>query len=985
MRKNITSLILAFFMVMSIFTFSATAEKAATSTQEKSIEFVKTFNIIKPDDNGNFNENNTVTRGELAQIICSVFNLTMNRGADWYEQIFQESNAHVSLDEVTSETQLFSDLKNTHEYYSYIKTACGLGILQGNEKNEFLPDRNVTYEQFNKVMVGILGYSVKAEAKGGYPYGYDAVARELKLTSNIKSSGSKEITRKDMAIMIFNAMDVEVMYVSSINNDGYKYEPKNGETFLDVMGLKRVTGQITANDITDLYGSQNLNINSVRIGNEIFNLSEDTSDLGNYIGREVEVYSTKDENLTYQTVLLYFLTGKDNALTINVEDFKNYSDNTVTYEENDTNKVIKVKSGAKMIKNGSVETVYDNNTFLYDCGTITFVSTNNTKVYDFIILNGYDSVYVSQWNKEDNIMHDKFKGTAVAYDFKNYEEEKIQVFKNNEAVTLDDIAIGNVIDVCAGANSVRIYISDNKVANFTIKSIENSNGTTVYNDGESSYKVSKDFDLFPDRKQELVGCVGTLYLNKFNQVVWFEEGEDGSKNLAYLKASKPGNGLDETIAVQIYDYNSAKILELPLHSKVSLDTQNGTNVKKLAKDIYNDHIRNYKGVIKYELNKDGEIIYIELPINVAGVKGEEGRLYDLGAIKNLTLTNQTLFSTYIGYDAPLFVNSTNTIGIKIPNDQSNENDEDYYGCGKIFSVFSTQSNYDFEAYTTDPGTIFADIVVAKGGAGSTRISEYKNFAVVKDITTVYKDESKAKKITLTTVPTVDANVLNDFVVYAKEDGGINKAGQKCYYSDCVTDIITSTDASGNVREYSLAKGDIIYYSVDQYNYLNAAPIVIYKADMNNPYVAPSNWGKKGWFAGTEAVWANNNIENGNPLVWDGSSVLTWAAGSSYSAGCYRIAFGCPVWYKNRTYKLTTQDLTNGSAFSESTANTIYRTRDYFYSSAGCTINIKNDKVEVKKVSPEDIKTYEYYGKDCSQIINMINYGNFKTTIVINRD
>ena len=273
MKKNIISIILAVVFMTSMLAFAENSNTPITDKENRSIDFVTTFNIIKPDENDNFNPEAKITRGELAQIICSIFNLSMSNSSKWYDEVFKESNANVVLDELNEKEQLFSDLKPTHDYYSYIETAYGMGILHGNDKNEFLPDSFVTYEQFNKVMVGLLGYSIKAEANGGYPYGYNMVANELKLTNGIKYSGGKEISRKDMAVMIFNAIDVEVMRISAVKNDGYSYETNNGEKFINVLGLKKVVGQVTATDDTSLYGSDSLLKNTIRIENEVFNLS----------------------------------------------------------------------------------------------------------------------------------------------------------------------------------------------------------------------------------------------------------------------------------------------------------------------------------------------------------------------------------------------------------------------------------------------------------------------------------------------------------------------------------------------------------------------------------------------------------------------------------------------------------------------------------------------------------------------------------------
>ncbi len=983
MKKKIFAILITFILMSSMLVFAEANETLLTEKEQKSIDFVTTFDIIKLDDENKFNPEAKITRGELAQIICSIFNLSMSNSSTWYEEVFKESNANISLDSVTSEELLFTDLKNTHEYYSYIETAFSMGILHGNDKNEFLPDSFVTYDQFNKVMVALLGYSIKAEGYGGYPYGYNKLANELRLTSGIQYSGNKEMTRKDMAVEIFNAIDVDIMRITTISDDGYSYETNNGEKFINILGLKKVMGQITANSDTTLYGSSGLLKNTVRIGNEVFTLSEKTYSLSEYIGREVEAYASNDVENTIQTIFLYFLSGKDRAVTISMEDFLNFSNNTLNYKDNDSKRSLKIKPGATLIKNRSFESTYDNNTFLFDCGTITLISSNSSNIYDLIIIEGYDSIYVSNVDYEGKILYDKFKGKTPAYNFKSYEEEKIEVYKNGETVTFEAIKMDDFLDISAGKNSVRIYISNNTVKNFSVSEITQKDGVTIYSNGTDFYSASNDYISYPDKKSDIIGSIGTLYLNKFNQIVWFSEGESDTRMYAYLIASKPSdNVFGDGVDIQLYDYNSGTIKELKLKSTLNFDAPDGKVLKKPSIDIYNSYLNNYNGTIRYKLSTQNEVNYIEMPISLPGVRGETGRLYDMFAINGWASKTKNYYKESVG-NGLFFVKDAEVL--QIPSEESYRDEEVYYKKGKPSQILATSRDYDFDAYTTEPDTIVADFITVKGNSNvNAGIRDFGNFAVVKDISIAYKDEAIAKKITLITVPTQDMTSFNEFEVYDKEEGAINIAGQKCMYSDCAIDAIKSTDSGGNIREYSLVPGDIIAYDVDEYDYLISSPIVIYKSDMYNPYVLENERGKLGWLAGTMPKW-ESGVTNGNPIVYENGSILTWANGTSYTAGSHRIAFGYPIMFKNGTYKLTTQDLSNGSIFSANGMDGLYRVRDYLYTSYGCTITIKDGDVNIKKISPEDLRTYEYYNKDCSQVINMLNYGGTKTMIIINRD
>ena len=79
----------------------------------------------------------------------------------------------------------FTDVDPSSSDYPYVKAAYDLGIINGNGTGTFGGADSVTLHQAVKMLVTLLGYKEKAEAFGGYPYGYMKVAQEKDLLDNI--------------------------------------------------------------------------------------------------------------------------------------------------------------------------------------------------------------------------------------------------------------------------------------------------------------------------------------------------------------------------------------------------------------------------------------------------------------------------------------------------------------------------------------------------------------------------------------------------------------------------------------------------------------------------------------------------------------------------------------------------------------------------------------------------------------------------------
>lgn len=139
--------------------------------------------IIAGDENGNFNPESTITRGEAATIICRMLGVE------------DETKA--------IKTCAFTDTQN-HWSVGYVAKAAELGVINGYNSTTFGPDDPVTYEQMVKMLVCAYGYGDIATEFGGWPEGYWLVASDLSFFRGISCEHSDDALRKNVVIMIDN-------------------------------------------------------------------------------------------------------------------------------------------------------------------------------------------------------------------------------------------------------------------------------------------------------------------------------------------------------------------------------------------------------------------------------------------------------------------------------------------------------------------------------------------------------------------------------------------------------------------------------------------------------------------------------------------------------------------------------------------------------------------------------------------------------------
>jgi hypothetical protein len=207
-RKLLALAVAVIFILGTVATgFAATFEDVEDTKYEDAVIRLNALEIIGGFPDGTFRPDEPVTRAQFAKIITSAVGVA-------------------SAAEYAKGTTKFSDVPATHWASGYINVATDIGVIKGRPDGTFGPEDQVTYAEAITMIVRALGYEPAAQAKGGYPGGYLAIAAEKEITEGVNVVSTLSANRGDVAIMVDNSLDVPLMeQVSYGQFPEYKEQP----------------------------------------------------------------------------------------------------------------------------------------------------------------------------------------------------------------------------------------------------------------------------------------------------------------------------------------------------------------------------------------------------------------------------------------------------------------------------------------------------------------------------------------------------------------------------------------------------------------------------------------------------------------------------------------------------------------------------------------------------------------------------------------
>lgn len=516
--KRVLALVIALVFVMGTVAFADTTDTTTEpAAYAKAQDLLGQLNIMVGDENGNFNADKTITKGEAARII--------------YSLLVEMGGTLPGTDTV------FSDVTSLYWGSGYINALNGASInganvINGTGDGTFAPTKLLSYDEINTMLTIAIGYQPYAKRNGGFPFGYRTAASKAKLYDNtfgtVTYGGSKGITRGEVAILVANALIANPMVPTGYSDDGTSYDFDDTTIFAKsncgltmVSGVARTNGSnYSVKDVTGLKAGNSKIKDAIGLNVIAFYNSGKTI--------EALVINGERESLT---------TGTDNAK------FKFYKDGDNEYAKvsvnNGTTKYT-VAEGAKTTINGTevaienLKTTADdlkalNSTFkvaLYGEGT-----TVNEIAIEIYSAGKVETIYTSTNNVRVNV-----EGKSSLFAIKADNDTFTKA--DGEAGTVKDMAKGTFVKVTpiVDANKAvaeyfhNIVVAETKLEDVSASRRSSDNKFTI--DG-TVYASNTNFGFDPSAVEP--GTVGTFTLDVNNKIVAFAASEEAANEyLGYI-------------------------------------------------------------------------------------------------------------------------------------------------------------------------------------------------------------------------------------------------------------------------------------------------------------------------------------------------------------------------------------------------------------------------------------------------------------------
>ncbi len=555
MKKRVLSMLLMLTMVFSLIVVPGSTVTAATyydtvdTDCELAVDVLSALGIMGGYTDGSFLPYNTITRAEMVSIAVKL------AGVDEYPE------------EAPDDMELFNDMYDYEGWAAgVIAVAKSMGIARSDADGNFNPDMSATYEEAIQMVVSALGYGHQAQSRGDELTDYVYVARKLGIISNLDTTIGQNITRSDVAKLVYAALTVDILVAVSYSGDGtmVRYEAVEGQNVLNTYyDVYEVNGIITENEYAAIDGETTVEEEQVLINGEAFDVG--STDIASYLGYYVTVYAMEsDDSVTNRTIIAYSVKSvKNNTFTIKSENIEDVTSSVEGYEyeywvNKDTDKKSKKVSTSAtplVLYNGKAVINVTLDLLTPENGHVVLIDNNGDDKYDIIDVWEYELVYVfsaSQTSGNVTGYYDRSK----TYKFDPEADEYHVTFLNTYGgiAQLSDIKQYSVLYVYESVDGLekKVVISNGK----TSGDVTEISSDGYYTIGGVEYKISPA----AEGKVELaVSDSGDYYLDADNRIAGFEGQTVIRKNIGMFIAINDG-GLRRGYQMKVLTANSGVVI-----------------------------------------------------------------------------------------------------------------------------------------------------------------------------------------------------------------------------------------------------------------------------------------------------------------------------------------------------------------------------------------------------------------------------------------
>lgn len=631
--KKLISVVICIAMMASFLAVSTSAASYPDVTEDKSyyaaVELLSALDILKGDENGNFNPDAEIKRSEFAAVVCRALG--------------QENAA-------TGTTSKFSDVASNHWAVGYIGWAAGKSIVNGYEDGTFAPDKAVTFQEAVKMVMCALGYEKLALNNGGYPYGFLALAGTYGVTAGLSADPEAPASRGLVAQLVANALEAPIMDTSYYSSTEERYVVYDGSKaadyeertilnwYLDIIKVKAnvANNYKTDPDLWKKNRDPKVELELLKVFNESdkTDYEDDLYDNNGNLEDSFDVYvgaTDASSYLAYDVIAYMFLNDNDDfELKAIIPDGKSVETLEVTKDivksdvqgskvefeywediDNDSRETeVDVASDAMVYVNGSevgkLSTEAGEAAFEELAGsssTVTFIGSKGDDFTKIFIVN-YEYGQIEEIDLEDEYITLDVTSLELSKDARG-DKFVYTIYKDGEVIELKDLQVGDVLSIVAPAGDLDnedyldIYVSSETLTG-TVTSAKSDN-VTYYID-KVEYKAYEKGLLD-------VGDAGTFYLTHDGKVYSAEATTTLSDNYGFiLKVGSTKSFGENTWQVRLFTKDgSIKTYTIGSTLKVTKwDADKAKNVETTYKRANGGQDTYMEGLDKLTLQADTE-------------------------------------------------------------------------------------------------------------------------------------------------------------------------------------------------------------------------------------------------------------------------------------------------------------------------------------------------------------------------------------------
>lgn len=885
-----------------------------------------------------------ISRGDFAQFLFNILfcEEVEDEYESWFGDLFAEEDYNTIYTEKMSE---FDDVAQSYACYEAVIKMNSMGIMQGVGNRQFQPEREITYTEAATAMVRVLGYSPMVKDNN-----YFATAGNLKLFKNIDAKKNESVSAQAAATIFYNCFDIDLMKADfSWGKPTYSVE-EGLNLYEKFMAIYKAKGIVNENSITSIHGGNGVGKDKVGIEGKVYDISLSRY-MNDYIGREVEFYY-KDDADADNVVLIYgYLTNRDDAICINADEIIDFEDYVISYEKDNRTVSKSVMKNAALIYNGQYKGTYSESDFAIENGDITLIRHKGKNGYNIVIINDYNSYYVTHVNYSEKIIsmkqypNDMVKSIKMSDDV--IEEYKTSyVLESGEKTNFESIKAGLIIDVIDNTDYKKIIISQKIVESFTVQSVNVEDNVELTDINGNTYVMPIElYDNLNIYKPVVNNCY-TILLNSFNKIAYILSGDlKVEDNVVYIIGSFYDENSEMPGIIKILTRNnSIKRYEVADNAVIKL--QDDKKIKMKSNNDYRKfHQLNYSGIASVKFDENLKINEIELPMVEKKQRDKRFGIFEkndkaawCGGSNNKFFQNAMLSSNSVIFNINL----------------AEQADYDRYRVINT-DLLTDGQQYNISAYNFNSDSVIASCILLEGDLNISPDRKCKDMYIVSK---EYKGLDEDDNI----ITIIEAYKVN--VNQAPELVELQFEGEK-----------EVTAKSFNNKDLKIKKGDFIFCDFDGNGYVKDITVVYNIYDDTNKYNPV--------LTDTSGIYNPDICDNTNPYKFinnevkpSGAKDFRYAQMRFFDANVYDLEENTYITY-------TSQPINKMKYYDIKQADSSYLTETNLLPRKFTVINVNNYYISVKDGTYEDIKTYKNAGSSCSKIFVYTRYAVLRQCVIIN--